>query len=235
MVEQITSNVDHADDIYTRLSLHTLPHRWRVRQVISTVKSLPDQFATYADVGCADGFVTRQIAEALKPAQAVGFDIQQEMVDAAALRHHGITFRHWNLTAEGPPEVKFDLVTCVETLEHVLDLQFALKNVLAITRKVLLITVPVEIGPLGLAKFSAKVLLRRPVFTAEHSGSRTDYALRLLRGASISQFRHSPEHGYWTLHTGFDYRELDAALRKLPVTFTARNRGWNRFYIVRPE
>jgi 2-polyprenyl-3-methyl-5-hydroxy-6-metoxy-1,4-benzoquinol methylase len=223
------------DDIYTLHSLHTLPHRLRVHQAISALKSLRQHFSTYADVGCADGFVTRQIAAALKTEETVGYELQPHIVAAAQERFPEISFRQWNMTAEGPPDAKFDLVTCMETLEHVLDLQFALKNVLAITRKVLLITVPVEIGPLGLAKFSAKVLLRRPVFTAEHSGSRTDYALRLLRGASISQFRHSPEHGYWTLHTGFDYRELDSALCGLQVSFTAKNRGWNRFYIVRPE
>jgi hypothetical protein len=96
------------------------------------------------------------------------------------------------MTAEGPPDAKFDLVTCMETLEHVLDVQFALKNLLAITGKVLYITVPVEIGPIGLAKFGAKVLLGKPVLNSEHRGSKSEYAIRLLRGGPVSQFRHPP-------------------------------------------
>ncbi|HYX51989.1 MAG TPA: class I SAM-dependent methyltransferase [Candidatus Limnocylindrales bacterium] len=228
------SRVPQVDDIYRLPSLHTLPHRWRVRQTISTLQSLHRHFSTYADVGCADGFVTHQIAEALKTEQTVGFELQEHVAQAGSEQYPDISFRHWNLTSEAPPTEKFDLVTCMETLEHVLDLQFALKNLLAITKDTLLITVPVEIGPLGLAKFGAKVLLRRRVFTGEHRGSKADYAARLLRGAPISHFRHSPEHGYWTLHTGFDYRELDAVLRDIDVCFTARNQGWNRLYVVRP-
>jgi hypothetical protein len=72
-----------ADDIYRLHTLHTLPHRWRIRQAIYALKSLGRRFATYADVGCADGFVTHQIASALKPDHTVGFELQQHIVEAA--------------------------------------------------------------------------------------------------------------------------------------------------------
>lgn len=222
-----------ADSIYTDHTLHSLPHRLRVRQVISVLRRQTGPGMSYADVGCGDGFVTAQIARALQCTPCVGYDFNEEVLNWGKKLYPEIDFRRWDFTSEAPPNEKYSLVTCLETLEHVSDLHGALKSLLSITQGLLLVTVPIETGAIGVAKFAGKVLLGRDTLTKEHEGSKLDYFRRLLRGDSISHFRQHPDNGHWKMHTGFDYRELDKLLREEGVPFEAKNRGWNRFYLVR--
>lgn len=126
----------------------------------------------------------------------------------------------------------YDLVTCLETLEHIEDFQGALTNLLKITAGTLLVTVPIELGLLGAAKFATKAVLGRRPLGDEHSGSPSAYLKTLLAGGDISHFRVRSNGGHWVSHTGFDYRRIDAFLESRHVNFVARNRGWNRFYRI---
>jgi 2-polyprenyl-3-methyl-5-hydroxy-6-metoxy-1,4-benzoquinol methylase len=222
-----------SDSIYTARTLHTLPHRLRVQQIISVLQKQASPSDTYADVGCGDGFVTAKIAKALHCSRCDGYDFNSEVLDFGRQRYPEINFHRWNLAAEPVPAEKYSLVTCLETLEHVVDVRAAVRNLVSITERLLLITVPIEIGPIGFAKFTAKIMLGRETFTKEHEGSKSTYFWNLLRGAPISHFRKHPENGHWQLHTGFDYRELDKILGEERIAFQAQNRGWNRFYWIR--
>lgn len=128
------------------------------------------------------------------------------------------------------PAGRFDLVTCLETLEHVGDVQRALAALLRMTAKLLLITVPIEVGAIGIAKFAAKTILLRSTFNDELQGSRLLYFSSLLSGSRISQFRRPLSH--FSLHTGFDYRELEELLLSRKLCFEAGTHGWNRFYLI---
>jgi 2-polyprenyl-3-methyl-5-hydroxy-6-metoxy-1,4-benzoquinol methylase len=232
-VKSVGFRMTTADSIYTDRSIHTLPHRWRVRQIVRLLQELCPNVPSYADVGCGDGFVTAQIVRELQPKNCIAYDFNPEVLELGKQRFPEIAFCRWNFTADPPPAEKYSLVTCLETVEHVSEMRNAIKSLLSITEHYLLITVPIEIGPLGVAKFTAKAVLRRETFTSENQGSKFDYFRRLLSGAPISQFRKTPENGHWKLHTGFDYRELDALLRSESVSFQASNHGWNRFYVMR--
>ena len=221
-----------ADSIYTEYRLHTLPHRWRIRRIIRLLKRLCPSVRSYADVGCGDGFVTAQIADALQRKRCIGYDFNPEVLGLGKQRFPEITFRCWNFAKEPPHGEKYELVTCLETLEHVSDLKEAVRNLISITERYLVITVPVEIGPTGLAKFITKTFLGRETLSAEHQGSRLNYFCRLISGAAISHFRRHPENGHWRLHTGFDYRELDAIFNSEELKFRGYNRIWNRFYVI---
>lgn len=222
-----------ADDaIYTGLSLHTIPHRIRIQQVIRELQRLTPGVASYADVGCGGGSITRRIADAIKPVHAVGYDSNSELITAAARFFPEISFRVWDLTQKSFFDESFDLVTCLETIEHVENYQAALANLLRITSGTLLITVPIELGLLGAAKFSGKALLGRKPLGDEHSGSRWDYFKTVLRNGEISRFRARSNNGSFVSHTGFDYRKIDSFLKSGGVDFVATNRGWNRFYRI---
>jgi SAM-dependent methyltransferase len=223
-----------ADDaIYTSHSLHTVPHRIRVRQVIGELRGLNLEDFSYADVGCGGGTITRRIVEAIQPMRTVGYDANPELIQAAAKVFPDICFRVWNLTGVRPPEEKeekYDLVTCLETLEHIEDYESALGNLLRITARVLLITVPIELGLLGTAKFAAKAMLGRKPLGGEHRGTSWEYFNTALASGDISRFRVRSTDGFFVSHAGFDYRKIDSFLRRSGIKFPARNRGWNRFY-----
>lgn len=234
-VKSIDLRMSTTDSIYTDHSLHSLPHRWRIRQIVRLLKQVCANPSSYADVGCGDGFVTSQIARELRPQRCVGYDFNPEVLELGKQCSPEISFRYWNFATESLAGEKYELVTCLETLEHVSDMKGAVKNLLSITERYLLVTVPVEIGLLGLAKFSAKTLLGREIFSIEHQGSRLDYLCSLVSGAPISHFRRHPENGHWKLHTGFDYRELNDIFRCEKISFHDYNRVWNRFYVIEQQ
>jgi len=222
-----------ADDaIYTGHNLQNVPHRIRVLQVLSEIRKMSLKDFSYADVGCGGGSITQRIVEASCPASSVGYDANSELIDAASRLFPLVSFRLWDLSGNQLPSEKYDLVTCLETLEHVDDLEGALDKLVQITAGTLLITVPIEIGPLGLAKFVGKTILGRKPLTDEHAGKPLAYVRALITGGDISPFRIHMKGTHWASHTGFDYRRIDAALKLRDLSFTAKNRGWNRFYRV---
>jgi 2-polyprenyl-3-methyl-5-hydroxy-6-metoxy-1,4-benzoquinol methylase len=220
------------DDIYTSCSVHSVPHRIRAKQVVSRLRKIAPKGVTYADVGCGGGSITQQIVEAIRPSRAVGYDCNADLLRDAAKLFSEISFRCWNLTGKDVPAETYDLVTCLETLEHVEDLKSGLSNLLKLTAGRLLITVPIELGLLGMAKFAAKTVLGRQPLGAEHCGTSLEYVKALLRGGDISRFRVRSNNGFWVSHTGFDYRKIDNLLASQGVKFVATNRGWNRFYQI---
>lgn len=220
------------DVIYTSHTLHSIPHRIRVKRVIAELRRIVIPGLRYADIGCGGGSVTQQIVHAIQPSTAVAYDFNAELVALAAKSFPGISFRLWNVTAKETLGEKYELVTCLETLEHIEDLKSALANLLKMTRGILFITVPVELGVVGTAKFLAKQFLGRETLTEEHSGSSFSYLKALMTGRDISQFRVTSKNGHWVHHTGFDYRKIDRFLDSQGVSFVAKNRGWNRFYRI---
>jgi SAM-dependent methyltransferase len=223
------------DGIYTACNLHSVPHRIRVQQVLSEIRNMSLKSFSYADVGCGGGSITHRIVEASCPTKAAGYDANEELIEAASKLFPQISFHVWSLTRKQPPIETYDLVTCLETLEHVDDLEGALDNLLRMTTRILLITVPIEIGLLGVAKFAGKSILGRKPLTHEHTGSPFAYLRTLIAGGDISRFRVHMHGNHWVSHTGFDYRRIDAFLESRRQDFVAENRGWNRFYRISLE
>ncbi len=88
------------------------------------------------DLGCAGGFMTEAIAA--RGARAVGIDPSQGAV-AAARAHaagEGLQIRYLNGVGEALPfdEDSFDVVACVDVLEHVNDLAEVLAEVARVLR-----------------------------------------------------------------------------------------------------
>jgi hypothetical protein len=220
------------DAIYIGLNLNTIPHRIRVRQVLAELRNPRRSNLTYADVGCGGVSITSRIVNAIQPPTAVGYDRNSRLVEFASRAFPNISFRAWDFAQEDAPAETYDLVTCLKTLEHIEDVQPALANLLKITGRTLLVTVPIELGLLGAAKFGLKAVLGRQPLTEEHSGSALAYLRTVLTRGKISNFRAHPKGGSWLSHTGFDCRIIDSLIESQPVTFAARNRGWNRFYRI---
>ena len=210
------SVLDHSTTY--RLSLRTFPHLLRKRAILKQVRHI--KATTYADFGCSNGYITNAVARAIGAQTVHAYDHETRHFDKGKANYAEIDFRQIDLNQSsklGP----YDLVTCFETLEHVGNLKNAVETVRRAGQTVI-ISVPIEIGFVGIIKFLAKVI----IFRYQTLGGFWPYFKTLLTNGDIGRFR--DERTGWGTHFGFDYRELDRLIgpcRKF-------NSGTSRFYIL---
>lgn len=228
--------VDHSKTYQTK-SLRHLPHRMRLKTILSLLDSrVSSGDRSFADFGCSNGYITDIIARRYAIREAHGFDYEEEHAADARKTYPDITFGTANLN-DPDPSGSFDLVTCFETLEHVGDLESALTHLLSSTAKggLLFVSVPVEIGFRGLVKFLAKSVVYRSGYQSHlQELSQGDIGWRyfwsLLLYKDISRFREKRTR--WGTHYGFDYRVIDRFLAARGLRFSAINRFTSRFYLI---
>ena len=146
-----------------------------------------------------------------------GVDHATPYVEAARRRAiPGASFAEFDLDV---PDAKlpdaFDLVLCLETLEHTGNYRVGLRNLARATGPGghLIISVPNELGAHGLVKFFGRKLVRRDVYEGFfRGGPEGPYLRALMTGADLEAFRDPPRHG-WGEHLGFDLRRFEESLR----------------------
>jgi 2-polyprenyl-3-methyl-5-hydroxy-6-metoxy-1,4-benzoquinol methylase len=217
--------------------LRNLPHRMRLRSVLSLLNTIDFRGKSYADVGCSNGYITSIVNRTYRPASAWGLDHNQANLERARTLHAGIRFELVNLERPitGDPPA-YDIVTCFETLEHVGNLEVAVENLIRITRPggVLIMSAPIEVGARGVLKFAAKVALGYRLNELPQSPHiYRSYILSLLTGKRMSVFRDM--RSGWGTHFGFDCRDLDDILASRQVPFHAWNDFTTRLYQATPK
>jgi 2-polyprenyl-3-methyl-5-hydroxy-6-metoxy-1,4-benzoquinol methylase len=128
------------------------------------------------------------------------------------------------------PFEQFDVITCLETIEHTGNPANALKNLVARTKPGgrLLIAVPDEQGLLGLTKLLARPLLRRCPYGSFFAGkSFTDYAVRVALRRPIGHFRAGGVKGYGP-HLGWDVEAFERDLLGNEEAAGTLRRLWRR-------
>lgn len=95
------------------------------------------------DVGCGTGFLLRRLAAAVPEGSALaGVDFQLEAGIGARLPQ--ARFVESGIESLPFPDAAFDNVVCTHVLEHVLDLRGAISELRRITRRRLIVVVPLE-------------------------------------------------------------------------------------------
>lgn len=226
--------IDHAAT-YRGFRLRHLPHRLRLRRIEALIRSLtlPER-PVYADFGCSNGYVTERVRRLVEARHCYGFDHESRHFELGRRQHPSIDFHHLDLNSADFVPPSCDLVTCLETLEHVGRPDRAFATLLAALRPggTLVISVPVEIGWRGLAKFTAKRALGYDLAELPQQprlGWR--YLRALLTGERISRFR--DERDGWGTHFGFDYRDIDALCHASGVPTRHWTSATTRFYVLR--
>lgn len=217
---------------YRQKKLRNVPHIMRLNQIIKLVAKIHKD--SYCDIGCSNGFVTNKIVSKFGIVNAMGCDINRENIKIASERYPGIKFRYMNLNIVNPPDTKFKLVTCFETLEHVGNLENAIVNLMALTDAdgTLLITVPEETGFIGLIKFLIKTVLFSQSLDELDCNKKfwVKYFFTLLTGKSVSRYRKICS-GYVN-HFGFDHRNVDTVLKNIGVDYCKFRKATTQFYLI---
>lgn len=196
--------LDHSA-IYTSRKLRHWHHRARLRLILREVSAY--RMATsVADIGCSNGYITNLLSDVCT-GEVYGFDYLPALVASASAGYPHIQFRRADLNRDVRWGRTFDLVCCFETLEHAGDLPKALDNILSALRPggTLIVSVPVEVGFWGIAKYCAKTLCGYSLDEIE--AGRAEYFAALLSGGDVTRFRRSAYT--WGTHFGFDWRVLE--------------------------
>lgn len=123
------------------------------------------------DVGCGEGFIDEIILEKLPKIKLIGVDVSGSVLSKAKKRNPKGNYLKAALPNLPFSDNNFDLVICLEVLEHLPYYAKALEELIRLSKKKLIISVPNE-----------------PWFTI----------LRFLGGQNILQLGKHPEHvNFW--------------------------------------
>ncbi len=182
-------------------------HRLRFDWIRKNLAEKPDDYTLF-ELGCFD---CRSLNYLPKPKQYVGADagweggindaqmtfVRQPWVELVVAQsvHDLASFEHR----------RFDYSIALETLEHIPDAVLAgyLEFLARVTKKRLLITVPVEVGPIFLAKY-----LSKRFFPHLACGETDSFTLKEVYWATRGDVSKVERYE----HKGFDYRKLIAQL-----------------------
>lgn len=91
---------------------------------------------TLLDVGCGRGYFLKKVANRLPSLELAGCDVKNHVDLGTATYHQGSIF------ALPFADKQFDIVTCQHTIEHLIDVQSAIKELVRVCRKQLIIITP---------------------------------------------------------------------------------------------
>jgi SAM-dependent methyltransferase len=100
------------------------------------------RFDSLLDVGCGDGFFCHWIARRARIGRLVGVDVSEPRLARARARYPGVEYRPGELPALPFDDGEFEVVTCIEVLEHQPDPVACLKELARVGQRYVVITVP---------------------------------------------------------------------------------------------
>jgi len=98
-------------------------NRLRQKQILSLIRHFHPSFKSILDAGCGGGVCALRLAHRYPGSQLVGLDydiynVKQAQTDQKVLKIKNVEFRHGDLrTSLG--ENKYDLIYCIDVLEHI--------------------------------------------------------------------------------------------------------------------
>jgi 2-polyprenyl-3-methyl-5-hydroxy-6-metoxy-1,4-benzoquinol methylase len=113
-----------------------------IKAIVSQLKLKEE--AVILDIGCGEGFVTCLLEEALPKNKIFGVDISAQAIKFAKTMTKGAEFIQGNIYDNDLEDNKYDLVVCTEVLEHLENPDAAVAELMRISGRYILITVPEE-------------------------------------------------------------------------------------------
>jgi hypothetical protein len=215
--------------------LTTWLHSFRYKHALDALAAFREPF-TMIDIGCA----TAKLYGLIDARQAVnytGIELYPSLAAQAQERYGGrANFRVIQGSAmDLLPTMQADVVVALETFEHILerDVVTLVDRIAAMKPKLLIVSVPVEIGPAILMKNLGSLLAGY--------GRHREYGFAHTVAATFNQLDRLPPHG--SSHIGFDWRWLAQTIRhrfkitemrRFPLSFAPVSCSASVFMICRP-
>jgi len=102
----------------------------------------PEQAGSMLDVGCGEGHFCGWVKDRGGPRRVVGLDISRTRLERARSRRPGVHFVEGQITHMPFGESAFDVVTCVEVLEHMESPSRVLAECARVAGRWVVVTVP---------------------------------------------------------------------------------------------
>lgn len=90
------------------------------------------------DIGCDNGYLLHRIDKAIPAKQLTGVDLEDR------LQFNNISFIKSSIEKLPFPDASFDTVICTHTIEHVMQLEQAIQELIRIARKQVIIVTPCQ-------------------------------------------------------------------------------------------
>ena len=110
--------------------------------LVSAVKDL--EINSVLDVGCGEGFSLNKLSEEGIGKKLEGIDFLKTAIEIGKKLHPNITLNQGNIYKLEYKNDSFDLVMATEVLEHLEDPKKGLKELIRVSKKYLLLSVPNE-------------------------------------------------------------------------------------------
>lgn len=198
---------------YQGIGIAQLVHRRRLRRLFKIFRHIPlDRKGTLADFGCSNGYIISLLKMQFfhdREYRFYGFDHSNELLKMAADRQvPEAEFQFFNLNIiDKTWENHFDITICLETLEHVGNVENAMQNLYLSCRKngIIIISIPNEKGLPGIIKYFGRKIRRKEVYgDFFRDKNELDYIKHLFLNRPLDIFR-QPAADSWGPHLGFDW------------------------------
>lgn len=209
-------------------SLTRLAHQSRFSRVLDLIRR--NHYTQALDYGCGDGWLLRSAYDQGLVSGGLGVDTAAYMLAACYELFsdvQGFQFCRPEDVANKIAPHSCDLAVCTETLEHVIDPEAVLEQILSYCKSEahLIISVPIEVGPSLLVKQTGRYLANlKGAYGYERYTPQELFAATVLWDATRFPSSHSIpgdeisaeslEEASGRGHKGFDYRKIEQLLQR---------------------